>query len=402
MNVLMMTIYYPDECYQEVASLSKVGMQNQINSYQKAFMEGVEKCLSSGESLHVVNALPVGVFPHQYAKCFLKRASYENGKVQELGGINIPYFKQKMRQNRAARALLEWVEASPDNRTVLVYTLYLPYLKAIAQVKKKYPDLKAAVIITDLPNEYGLSSGRKGLMKKLERIMGNEQIKLCKSMDGFVLLTKYMSEIIPCEGKETIIIEGLIQKGADIPNAATAEDGHPFEVLYTGMLSVEHGTEDLLNAFAAMPDIQLRICGTGIMEEETREFASKHENIVFEGFVPYEKALALQAKANALINPRLLSGLSTRYSFPSKTLEYMRSGKPVLCYKLDGIPEDYDDYLCYIPTEGPAGIQQAVRQLQALTPKEREQIGQNARNYVLAHKNPTAQCGRLVEWLRSL
>lgn len=190
MNVLMMTIYYPDECYQEVASLSKVGMQNQINSYQKAFMEGVEKCLSSGESLHVVNALPVGVFPHQYAKCFLKRASYENGKVQELGGINIPYFKQKMRQNRAARALLEWVEASPDNRTVLVYTLYLPYLKAIAQVKKKHPDLKAAVIITDLPNEYGLSSGRKGLMKKLERIMGNEQIKLCKSMDGFVLLTK--------------------------------------------------------------------------------------------------------------------------------------------------------------------------------------------------------------------
>lgn len=399
MNLLMMTIYYPDECYQEVASLSKVGMQNQINSYQKAFMEGLEQCLQPDEAFKIINALPVGVYPHQYRKCWLKRATYENGRVLDLGGINITYFKQKMRQKRAKQALLEWVEASPENRMVLVYTLYLPYMKAIAEVKKQYPDLKAAFIVTDLPNEYGLSSGRKGLLKKLEYRMGEKQLELCRSMDGFVLLTQYMPEVIPCEGKKTIVIEGLIQQGTE-PLPAK-EESDTFEVLYTGMLSVEHGTQDLLDAFAAMPDVRLRICGIGTMEETVRAYASQYENIHYEGFVSHEKALALQAQANALINPRLRSGLSTRYSFPSKTLEYMRSGKPVICHRIDGIPQDYDDYLCYTPEDSPAGIQQAVRALQEKSPEERLRIGQNARDYVLAQKNPVAQCQKLVDWLRS-
>jgi len=182
---------------------------------------------------------------------------------------------------------------------------------------------------------------------------------------------------------------------------ASSASETPFEVLYTGTLSPDLGIQELLDAFAAMPDVHLRICGGGIMAEQVRAFADKHDNIHYEGFVPQEKALALQAKANALINPRSPSGVFTRYSFPSKTLEYMRSGKPVLCYQLEGIPQDYDDYLCYIPSGGSQGIQQAVRDLQALTPEERANIGMKARSYVLQHKNPTAQCSKLVRWLRS-
>ncbi|MBE5793589.1 MAG: glycosyltransferase family 4 protein [Clostridiales bacterium] len=400
MNLLMMTIYYPDECYDTVAALSKNGMQNQINNYQKAFIEGIEHCLENDETLQIVNSLPVGIYPLQYRKCFLKQTSYNHGRIQELGGINLPYLKQKMRKNRAVKSLKSWIDESPDNRTVLVYTLYLPYLQAIAEVKKQHPDFKAAVIVTDLPNEYGLPSGRKGLMKKLEQRMGEQQLKLCQQMDGFVLLTEAMAEVLPCTEKQTLIIEGLIRQNENQMIASSASET-PFEVLYTGTLSPDLGIQELLDAFAAMPDVHLRICGGGIMAEQVRAFADKHDNIHYEGFVPQEKALALQAKANALINPRSPSGVFTRYSFPSKTLEYMRSGKPVLCYQLEGIPQDYDDYLCYIPSGGSQGIQQAVRDLQALTPEERANIGMKARSYVLQHKNPTAQCSKLVRWLRS-
>ena len=400
MNVLLMSLLYPDEVYQEVAQNSKTGMQNQIDSYQKAFWEGISQCLSEGETLRAVNALPVGIFPIHYRKWLLPRAAYQNGQITELGGINLPVIKQKIRQKRAEKALLSWAEASPENRTVLVYTLYLPYLKAIAKVKKHIPDLKAAVIVTDLPNEYGLSSGRKGLLKRIEQRMGNEQLSLCRQMDGFVLLTQPMAEVVPCESKKTIVIEGLIREGTPVPSAESGES--PFEVLYTGTLSPELGIQELLDAFTALPDARLRICGGGVMQQQVESFAKQYPNIVFEGFVPHEKALALQAGADALINPRSPAGLFTRYSFPSKTLEYMRSGKPVICYKLEGIPADYDPYLQYIPAPGADGIRQAVEQLQKLTPRQRSELGQAARQYVLASKNPAAQCKRLVEWLRSL
>ena len=81
-----------------------------------------------------------------------------------------------------------------------------------------------------------------------------------------------------------------------------------------------------------------------------------HANIRYFGFVSHERALELQAKAALLINPRSPKGVFTRYSFPSKTLEYMRSGKPVVCHRLEGIPEEYDPYLQYIEGEGAGAI----------------------------------------------
>jgi glycosyltransferase involved in cell wall biosynthesis len=80
----------------------------------------------------------------------------------------------------------------------------------------------------------------------------------------------------------------------------------------------------------------------------------------------------------------------------------MRSGKPVICYKLDGIPADYDPYLQYIPAPGAAGIRQAVEALRSLPVQHRNELGEAARRYVLTQKNPAAQCRKLVDWLRSL
>ena len=49
-----------------------------------------------------------------------------------------------------------------------------------------------------------------------------------------------------------------------------------------------------------------------------------------------------------MINPREDNQEYVKYSFPSKNLEYLSTGNKVLCYKLSGIPNDYDKYLYYI------------------------------------------------------
>lgn len=400
MNMLMMSLLYPDDMMDEVKRNAKDKIQNQINNYQHAFLEGIKANLREGERLEVINSLPVGIFPFQYRKLFLKSGTNDDGQITELGGLNLPWFKQRCRTRRAVKALSKWLGESKENRTVLLYTLYLPYLEAIHRAKKKHPDLKASVIVTDLPNEMGLASGRRGLMKRIEYARGNRSLAMCASLDGFVLLTEPMAEALQLGTKPYIVIEGLIRSSKE--DAVVREDKQHPAVLYTGTLERDLGIADLLEAFAHMPECELWICGQGHMQAEVEAYAARCRNIRYLGFVAQEEALRLQQNATLLINPRSPSGSFTRYSFPSKTLEYMRSGKLVLCYKLEGIPDDYDPYLCYIKENGWQGIRSAVREALALSETERREIGHAARGYVLREKEPVAQCGRLISFLRSL
>ena len=80
----------------------------------------------------------------------------------------------------------------------------------------------------------------------------------------------------------------------------------------------------------------------------------------------------------------------------------MRSGKPVVCYRLEGIPQEYDPYLRYIEGEGADAIKRAVRAALSLPREERLLLGQRARAFVLANKTPEVQCRRLTAFLRGL
>lgn len=400
MNVLLMSLMYPEDQLEEVTQNARDKLQNQINSYQRAFVQGIRENLQEGENLDILNCLPVGIWPLQYKQLILLSGMHDNGAIRQLGCINLPWFKQQMRMRAAVKALEAWVRESTENRTVLLYTQYLPYMQAVAKVKEKHPDLKAAVIVTDLPNDLGLPSGRTGLMKKIEYLRGDKSVELCRRMDGFVLLTGPMAEALGVQDYPSVVIEGLILNAENNLQQEMQEEESPV-VLYTGTLERGLGIGEMLEAFEQMPQVQLWICGHGGMKAEVEAAAQRCANIRYFGFIPQKEALALQARASALINPRQPSGVFTRYSFPSKTLEYMRSGKPVLCCRLEGIPADYEPYLCWMEN-GADGIRTAVQQLMSLSLQERQQMGQRSSEYVREHKNPRVQCKRLVALLRGL
>ncbi len=401
MNVAFLTLlYHPDEV-KAVSRLSRDGLQNQIDAYQWAFVEGIRQNLAAGESLTIINSLPVGAFPTRYRRLFLKSKTFPDG-ITQLGGLNLPPFKQRGRAGRAERALERWVSASLDNRTVLVYSLYLPYMRAAVAVKRRHPDVRVTVIVTDLPNELGIASGRTGLMRRIEYAMGRRRVDLCAQLDGFVLLTAPMAGALPIAGKPVIIIEGLVSREEPEPSPVELPADTRPAVLYTGTLNRELGIGLLLEAFQALPGFQLWLCGRGDMENEITRAAQERDNIRFFGFVPRSAALYLQKHAAVLVNPRTAQGTFTRYSFPSKTLEYMRSGVPVACCKLEGIPDEYDGYLRYIEPQNARGVRDALNGLMSLAPGEREAIGERARTFVAEQKNSSAQCAKLVAFLRSI
>lgn len=102
MNVLMLSLMYPEDMKTQVARDARDKLQNQINSYQRAFVEGIKANLLPDERLEIVNALPVGVFPLQYRRLLIPSGWHDEHAMYELGCINLPGIKQYGRARRAA------------------------------------------------------------------------------------------------------------------------------------------------------------------------------------------------------------------------------------------------------------------------------------------------------------
>lgn len=52
----------------------------------------------------------------------------------------------------------------------------------------------------------------------------------------------------------------------------------------------------------------------------------------------------ISKNADVLVNPRQNDDEYTKYSYPSKNIEYLMTGNAVMAYMLDGIPEIYRSF----------------------------------------------------------
>jgi len=132
------------------------------------------------------------------------------------------------------------------------------------------------------------------------------------------------------------------------------------------------------------------------MKDEIINAAEKDSRITFYGYVSKEKASELQQKATVLVNPRQNNDEFTKYSFPSKTMEYMASGKPVIMYKLDGIPAEYDEFLFYPASDSAKSLAESITNICEKTSEERFKLGERARNFVLNEKNGSKQAEKIL------
>jgi glycosyltransferase involved in cell wall biosynthesis len=88
----------------------------------------------------------------------------------------------------------------------------------------------------------------------------------------------------------------------------------------------------LVHAFidANVGNSELHLYGDGDFADELEEIARNNERIKYFGVKPNDYVVAEQLKVILLVNPRPTNEEYTRYSFPSKNMEYMVSGTPVL------------------------------------------------------------------------
>ena len=107
-------------------------------------------------------------------------------------------------------------------------------------------------------------------------------------------------------------------------------------------------------------------------------------------------------EASVLVNPRPVNQEFTPYSFPSKTLEYMMSGTPVITTRLPGIPEEYFDVLYVFQDDTPQGIADTLRDFFGQPEQARLERGMQARKFAEQNKSNVAQSHKILEFLKRL
>ena len=133
-------------------------------------------------------------------------------------------------------------------------------------------------------------------------------------------------------------------------------------MVYTGKLNERFGVKNLVDAFLGIrdPAYRLVLCGRGDCERYVKEMQQRDSRVCYLGQVPAAEAKAWVAKASVLVNPRQNNEVYTKYSFPSKNIEYLLSGNPVVAYKLDGMPEVYERFITMVKDDSVQALRAAI------------------------------------------
>ncbi len=386
--MIFMGPLYRREQEREIQEHIRHGGSNAGTIFQWSIIDGLQANL--GHGIRVINALPVGTFPKAYSRLILPDESWKLGGVacQEIGCINLPFLKQWGRFRRAKKLI-----RGLRNEEVMLCTTYLPFLLAL---HKLHPSNRLTVIATDLP-EYADMHQVSRLRKLLRQIHTRMVYHYLRRADRFVLLTEQMAGPLQVGHRPYLVMEGIcgLSTQQEIPVQRSRA------ILYSGRLNTRYGIADLLEAFAQLQDntAELWLCGNGEMEPTIRTAAQQDTRIRFFGFLPQDQVRQLQCSAAVLVNPRPNNEEYTKYSFPSKTMEYLASGTPVVMHRLDGIPAEYDVFLHYIPGNTPQELKVALETVLNTEPQTLRQQGDAAQRFIFEKKSALAQTKRILQWL---
>ena len=117
------------------------------------------------------------------------------------------------------------------------------------------------------------------------------------------------------------------------------------------------------------------------------------------GMVSHAEVVRFQKEASVLVNPRKPDQEITRFSFPSKTIEYMMSGTPMIGYRLEGIPEEYYRHM-YIPdTLSVESMAELIDEVLSMPQSFLDAKALSAKEFVIGEKRSVSQVEKIIRFL---
>ena len=392
MKVLFIGDVFEEKYETYVNQAAKANVEYSSVLFQRKMLNGFS---ANGIDVTVLSAPAIGAYPQRSNLMFCKSFA-ENSHFRYVDYCNIWGYRNLSQEHALKEAVCRFLkENSEDQILIYVYSAHNPFIAAARYAKLLRPDIRLCLVVPDLPQYMNLESNRSKVYDILKSI-DNRAIKYnSKSIDTFLLLTEPMREKLKVGDRPCMVQEGIIE---DIPvNREYLQKGPTKNIVYTGKLYKQFGILTLVNTFMNIDDPELRliICGTGDAKNYVKKCADIDSRIEYKGLVSPEEAAEFVRLADVLVNPRMNDNEYTKYSFPSKNLEYLMSGRPVVACMLDGIPPVYRDFMyCFSNAED---LEDAIRS--AIDSSEQNEKYQKFLNYASKNLTAASVVARMVQLL---
>lgn len=287
---------------------------------------------------------------------------------------------------------------------VCVYAAHTPNLLA-AYLFRKFFNIPFFVYVPDLPSFMDMGMRRSSLLKFMKKVDGGIIDHLMSASSGLFVVSKHMVEDNKAwSGKPYLVLEGIAGAANSASDTISYEREMPAKkvIFYGGGLNRAYGIAELVEGFIQSNlDYELWLCGRGDLEEFIVDATKRCPAVKYLGNITPAEVSSIQSRSALLVLTRDPKETYTRYSFPSKLLEYLVSGVPVLTTRLSGIPDEYFEFFNVIEQFSVSGISDALK---AIDNADQQLLLRNAacgKIWALERKSSAAVGRKIVNFMEN-
>lgn len=382
MNIVYVSSLIPPQMLDEVLAQKGGNYVVAPNKFHHTIVDGL---ICNGHKVVALSHLPIGV---EY------QGMVKEGKLVYyfIKYVNKPIAKH-IQIARGVYKKIKHLKKTGFTPDVLICDILNVSVCLGALLAGKIFNIKTVGIVTDL---LGISSHEeKNPIHRMAAKISNTYIK---DFDYYILLTQQMNEVVNPKKRPYIIMEGICDDKAPMTSYTIHNKRRLF---YAGGRPSKDGIDMLIPAFKRLDDPNLELHLYGSIPNVNIGQDPEDKRIFYHGIVDNKTIVEEECKSDLLLNPRPTGESYTLYSFPSKVMEYMVTGIPMVTTRLAGIPKDYYKFVytfdecsedCYFET---------LSKILALPSTDIQNKGREAQKYVISNKNKKTQTERIVELIKT-
>lgn len=350
-----------------------------------------------------VTSLSVAPFSVPYKKTIYSKFKDEierNVFYKYIPFLGIPIFKQAFTFFYSFFYTIKWcMEEKKGSDTVVFCDVLKISVSFGCVLAARIMQVKSTGLVTDMPGTMSKKDKNLSFKQKSIAFFNKSYIGLFNS---YIFMTELANKVLNHSNKPYMLFDGLVD--SEDKDWKIEEKYEDKVITYAGGVGQRNGVKMLVEAFKLLkiPDAKLFIFGDGPYAKELLEEAKQDNRICYKGIASNYEVMMAEKKSTLLVDPYPTSDEFTFYSYPSKNIEYMMSGTPLVTTRFVGIQKEDYPYIYFFDEETVEGYARTLTNILKEDRNVLKEKGALARRYVYENKNNILQGRRIIKFLRSL
>lgn len=372
-KVLFIGNYTDNKTYELITQKGIRDLSQAARLFQQRLINSLSKQTDEFRAISVLPTDNMTMLPEHFMD--------ESTKVDVVPVTNGSMLSLAQAMHRIHNLVLN--ECGKDTR-VLMYAVNPIAVIPLLHLKKKF-DLTLITICPELPQ---FRRYRKSVKNDVKRKVFNF---FNQKFDKYIVFAEAMREYLP-EGKPCMVLEGFAPETVQKPQVREKNIA-----MYAGGLAEDNGIRMMIEAAHKSELIdELWICGVGDCLEYVKN--ATDNKVKYLGRLTNSEVLNYEKQAKILLNVRNPQNDLTKFSFPSKVLEYMTAGGIVISSELRGIPKEYNEHIELLKDYTADGLALAMDRIFGMDDALFLKKTESACAFVAA-KGPNQRCIEVITFL---